>query len=216
MPATPIENWIVCISGYLQRRGQTDQGVPSIAHELYARYGGRARVEFEPWNCDWAGIAEWIFRTSYNNGTRPRIMLVAYSWGVGYGAVQLLKQLRYRGLKVQAAIFSDGVFHLGGANCHRVGLSQVLAYLPWRWGWQRPIIRLPVGVIDGPTHWFIQDNFEIDDRNTWLRGHELQMANGNPLPGREAVEGTTHRYMDEAPRFKARVMEVAESLFGEI
>jgi hypothetical protein len=215
----PINNWIVCVSGYLQRYGDAHQGVPALAHALHTRHGRRCRVEFHPWNSDWSGIAEWIFRTS-RNGEPPRIMVVAYSWGVGFGAVRLLWELAHRGVSVEAVVFADGVYHLGGVVAHRLRLAQLMAYLPrlipWRWpAWCRPAIKLPRNVT-GETHWYVQDNFRWLNRMTWLRGHNIVWDDtGEDVPGRVDVRGATHRWMDEHVLFTGRVLEVADRLFGE-
>jgi hypothetical protein len=147
------------------------------------------------------------------NGQRPRIMLVAYSWGVGFGVTNLLRELRYRDLSVEAAVFSDGVYHLGGPLAHRWGVAQVAAYLTRPWG--RPQIAMPDNIVE--PHWFVQDrrNFRLHERMSWLRGHELVWeSNGEALPNRIEVVGTLHRWMDEYPKFKAKVIDVAEQMFG--
>lgn len=146
-------------------------------------------------------------------------MLVAYSWGVGFGAVSFLRELRRRNLHVEAAIFSDGVYHLGGPFFHRIGCSQVSAYLTRPWG--RPHIRIPQNISE--VHWYTQNrkNFELNDRMTWLRGHELVWdkdpakndQTGKTLPNKTIVDGVLHRHMDELDAFNTKVNEVADKLF---
>jgi len=213
-----IANWIQLIPGYMQTLGDAQQGVPALWHKLYASHRVRACVQMHPWNTNWSDVAEQIFRCS-RNGQPPRIMLVAYSWGVGFGAVNFLRELRRRNLHVEAAIFSDGVYHLGGQFFHRIGCSQVSAYLTRPWG--RPNIRIPQNITE--VHWFTQNrkNFELNDRMTWLRGHELvwdkdpttNNQTGMPLPNKTVVDGVLHRHMDELDSFNDKVNEVANRLF---
>ena len=211
----PIDNWIVLIPGYLQTLGAHHQGVPALWHELWDKFKDRGVCVIQhPWNTDWGDVAETIFRSGMN-GQPPRIMLVAYSWGVGYGACNLLRELRYRDLRVEAAVFSDGVYHLGGALAHRCGVAQVSAYLTRPWG--RPAVAIPDNIVE--PHWFVQDrsNFQLRDRMTWLRGHELVWeSSGDRLPNGRTVVGTVHRFMDEYPRFKEVVIDVADRMFGAL
>jgi hypothetical protein len=212
----PIDNWIICIPGFLQKKADAVEGIPALWHRLWERFHGRdVCVQMYPWNTNWSDVAEMIFRAC--DAGRVRIMVVAYSWGVGYGALRLLRELAYRGVRVAAAVFSDAVFHLWGRLAHLLGVSQVSAYLTRPWG--RPQIALPGNEQELPeTHWFVQDrkNFRWSDRNTWLRGHEIVWeATGEPVPGGIPIYHTTHRYMDECIQFQARTIEVANRLFAE-
>jgi hypothetical protein len=220
MARRPIRNWIQFIPGYMQTQGQIDQGIPGMWHQFFQTFRRRACVQIHPWHTNWPDVAEQIFRAS-QNGELPRIMLVAYSWGVGYGAVRFLRELRDRGLHVEAGVFSDGVYHLGGPWCHRFGCSQVAAYvnrLSSRWPFYvRPKVRMPDNLSE--THWFVQasSNFQLGDRKTWLRGHRLVWEhNGQELPGKVEVKGVRHSFMDEQPQFRERAMEVASRLFTRV
>lgn len=206
----PIENWIVCISGYLQGQGNAEQGIPALAHGLQIQHGSHARVEFHTWNSDWSGIAEWIFRTS-QNGKPPTIMLVAYSWGVGFGATRFIRELRHRKLRVNCAVFADGVYHFGGPLFHKCGVSQLAAYTT-RLG-NRKTVKLEDNIDE--VHWFRQDDMSILQPKTWLRGHQLvYRKTGVPLPNEVLLSDVTHSYIDEAPEFKRKVMECANKLFN--
>lgn len=210
IPRRPISNWIICISGYRQTQGNAEQGVPWLAHRLITEYGHLARVEFYTWDSDWSGIAEWIFRAS-QNGSPPTIMLVAYSWGVGYGALRLLHELRRRGVRVNIVVLSDGVRHFGGSVMHRLGVSQVAAYRSRPFG--KPQIKLYDDAI-GELHWFHQNNFDLFDRNSWLRGHDIvRQSDGKKFDNEYVISGVQHRYMDELQEFRDKVMECASRLF---
>jgi pimeloyl-ACP methyl ester carboxylesterase len=205
----PIDDWIVCISGWLQSRGQTVQGIPSLYHRLYQRHRNRANVIFQEWNSDWNSIAEWIFRLSRNNGHTPRIMIVSYSWGAGFGFTRLAKFLGHRGLFVDGAVLSDAVFHFGPRWTHGWGLAQAAAYWPFRLpllsDCPRPVIDVPDNVRCENLHWYIQSNSR-------LRGHEL-VQNGHPCPNRHDVDFVTHSNMDDLDAFRTQAIQLSDQLF---
>lgn len=218
----PITNWTICISGYLQNRGDSVQGLPKLWHRLHNQHGHHACVTFAEWSANWEAMAEWIYRTSRNGSDRqPRILVVAYSWGAGYGAMALARKLAERGVFIDVMVTSDAVFHLGGRLAHLVGLSQLCAYWPWRlvewllrrFGKQaaRPVIKLPANVRE--VHWFLQ-------ANSRLRGHEIMRQQGATLVEaenreEEATGGRNHTNMDDLPSFTETAMRKADELFGE-
>lgn len=196
----PVNRWMVLISGYLQLRGEETQGIPALRHKLQDLYANRTTiVEGDTWDSNFPDIAENIFRMS-QNCEPPTVMIVAYSWGAGYGFVQLAKELRLRGLRVNAAVLSDAVYHLGGRWCHKLGISQVAAYCKNK-------IVVP-GNVD-QLYWFRQ-------HNSRLRGHTLvSESTGEMLDHCQVIEGTEHKYMDECPLFQARAIATARELFGK-
>ena len=211
-----ISNHLILIPGYMQRRGDTVQGIPRTWQHLWNDYP-EVCVQLYPWNTDWSDVAETILRSSRNE-TLPKIMVVGYSWGVGYGVVQLLRELNYRGLSVESAVFSDGVYHLAGPLGHKLWISQCSAYLPrpsFQWPpKKRPIIKLPGPKIPNIS-WYIQDNFVWKQRRTYLRGHDLVWKeDGSPVAGRININGTVHKFMDDCTEFQTRVTQMARETFG--
>lgn len=208
----PIKNWIVTIPGFLQTRGSAKQGVPLIYHRLYDRFAGPVNLQLETWNSDFTGLAEQIFRLAENGGTQPKIMVVAYSWGGGYGCMALAKELYARGLTIDVAVLSDAVFHFGTRVWHNLGVAQAVAYWPWLDSWsrfKRPAITVSPAIRE--VHWWLQ-------KNSRLRGHELVRKIGKeviPAENRHEITlGTTHTNMDDNPEFRACCMMQAEKLFG--
>lgn len=102
------EEWQFVISGFRQRPGQPTGSQDLWAH-LHARYGGPRRVvTYLPWNTNWREIAEQVRMCS--NGHVPHVKIAGYSWGGGWGAVQLAWQLRHRGYAVQRMVLCDAVY----------------------------------------------------------------------------------------------------------
>lgn len=220
-PAAPIRDWIQFIPGYMQTRVKTSLGLPTRMHEFDTRYrAAGVRVEFEEWYGDWEMQAEWIERLSY--GVTPRIMIIAYSWGMGFGAMEFLRALKDRGFECVHLISIDGVYHMGGRMAHRMGASQVKAYYPYsrctRWmtehNWPmtnrkllppRPKMQIPDNVVD--MDWFVQ-------KNSILCGHDLVWeGSGEDCPNRHDVKYRIHSAMDDCPEVWERARTVADNLF---
>ena len=215
----PVTDWLIFIGGFMQDRSLAGYGMCGMAHEARDRYGKLGvLVDYEPWKCDWKSTAEWIYRWSGYDSTRPngvaeppRIMIAAYSWGAGWGLTQLVEHLANRSLTVQVAIASDAVRHVGWQWSHFIGLSQVMAYMPW-WTIEKP---------ESIAHfeWFVQGRKRKlfrDWRNdvTWLRGHGWVDERGNEAGIKHVVPYATHTNMDDAPLFRQRVFGLADELFA--
>lgn len=213
----PITNFLQVIPGYLQNRAQSNQGLPTLAHELVLDYNftGKAQVELDEWNSDWSVQAEWIYRLALPES--PRVMIVAYSWGAGFGFFNLARELRDRGVLVTHAVLSDPVFHLGPRWFHTPAglyLAQMRAYYPYSKCTQalvdhrllprRPVIRVPDNVL--AVDYYIQ-------KNSPLRGHELVAENRSTQIHRHEVSYRTHTNMDDCPEFRQQCREVANHLF---
>lgn len=217
--AKPVKDWLIFIGGFMQDRALAETGMCGLAHRARDRYP-QVLVDYEPWKCDWKSTAEWIFRWSrydvLNCGDLPpRIMVVAYSWGAGWGLVQLAEHLQDRGLMIDVAVASDAVRHIGWNWSHAVGLSQLLAYFPY-WSIEKP------GNID-KLHWFRQSrkrNFLADYKRgtTWLYGHPwIEFKDGKPrtCPNGVGLPMFNHSNMDDAPLFHSQVFNLADHLFQE-
>lgn len=218
MALAPITNFIQVIPGYLQNRAQSNQGLPTLAHELVwdFNFTGLAQVELDEWNSDWSVQAEWIYRLALPE--RPRVIIVAYSWGAGFGFTNLARQLRDRGVLIEHAILSDPVFHLGPRWFHTLGglfLAQARAYYPFSHCTQklcelgllppRPTIRVPDNVL--AVDYYIQ-------QNSPLRGHELVADNPSTILNRHSIDFRTHTNMDDCPEFRMKCREVCQRTFN--
>src|SRR6185437_8047403 len=68
------------------------------------------RVELREWDADWQRVAEHVLLCAIAGDVRPQIKIYAFSWGAGWGFLQLARRLRERGLEVDAAVLSDPVY----------------------------------------------------------------------------------------------------------
>ena len=101
-----------CISGFRQSAGSWN-GTLTV-RELLVRNGHslgvESRVDYYTWNSRWRDVAEYYSAISSRYNIRPTIVVHAYSWGAGYGAMSLAKCLRRRGLRVKAMVLCDPVY----------------------------------------------------------------------------------------------------------
>jgi len=156
----PIAQHIIVINGFQQDRyGDTGLGrLATRLHELYA--SPIQAVSVHAWNDDFKGVASRIWHAS-----RPLsweeidIRIIAFSWGMGHGALSLCRELAQHGLDVNALVSCDGVYHhqrypwLAMVNPSRVARwrAGVELYLPWcaplRWLLNVPTLRIPANVL---------------------------------------------------------------------
>jgi hypothetical protein len=212
----PITNFIQLIPGYMQNRAQSNQGLPVIGVELIEEYSltGHAQVELDEWNADWNIQAEWIYRMGLPDTRKQTVMVVAYSWGAGFGFTQLAKKLRDRGVTITHAVLADPVYHLGPRWVHNIGLAQLAAYYPFSRctrrlsdaGFlpRRPTIIVPDNVLR--VSYFTQ-------KNSKLCGHNLAGQSSETLITHREVAFRNHTNMDDCPEFTDEVRRVAQELF---
>lgn len=109
----PICKRIICIGGFTQRRhGRT--GIERVWQRLRLEHEQPAngcRVSMHPWNDDWRDFVGHLLRTGPRDPLALDVRIVAYSWGVGYGAVTLARLLRAEGVAVRNLVSCDGVWH---------------------------------------------------------------------------------------------------------
>lgn len=105
---SPILIWHVVISGFLQDEGQPT-GMVELWRRLRKLTGAETCVELRNWNDNWRQFAELIWRMRPYHG-KPDVRVYAYSWGAGWGAMQLARQLKRRGINVRVMVLSDPVY----------------------------------------------------------------------------------------------------------
>ena len=190
-----ISDLVVYISGFTQDARRVG-GI--LAEHLWALDrrrevgAGHARVVYKPWNDSWDGFAAYA---QLLLGRRGRVYIVAYSWGVGFGAAQLTEQLRRRGISVPWVVYVDGV---------RRTRNPLLRWAALYSGPGAPRIPVPNNV--GRVYRFYQ-------RVSRPQGHELRIRNPQrtelvldeeiPLP---------HAEIDDSPRWAA----LARGLVSEV
>lgn len=212
MPTAPQDNWIVFGSGYMQHMGDEGQGIPAMAAEFEERYKDLARVDLRRWDDDWDDLAEWIFRRC-SDVKNIKLLCICYSWGVGFGFKKFAHACRSRGIVIGGAVLADPVAHLGGRFSHRIYLAQAAAFWPPRSPCFRCVRRLRLWLPDNidkqNTFWFTQENSRLRGHNIYWLDTQQRAENKTVLKFR------VHSYMDEAPEFKQRAIEVADKMFGK-
>ena len=104
-------NHFVFISGFRQVKGRPQTGVDRITEAMHARLAGPGNWFYEKqWDDDFQATAEQIAMRSINVVAAPKVVIVAYSWGVGNGAVRLSKALQSLGIDVNCLFSIDGVY----------------------------------------------------------------------------------------------------------
>lgn len=194
MVRTPtVHAWHICISGFTQTEGQLT-GLMRLCLELGVRHNGpHTRVELRKWNDDWSDVAEFIRLTQPGGSTEgPRVAIYAYSWGAGWGFVQLARELRRRQIDVQSAVLCDPVYRSRWWS------------MQWRSLWGSPVIRIPDNVCQ------LWRFYQTTNKPA---GHDVMAEDASRtriFPGVH-VPNVTHDFMDDAPEFFERSLEVADA-----
>lgn len=103
-----VKEWDVIISGFTQGPAR-ESGAEKLFNKMERYYTpGARRVMLLTWKADWRDIAEMMWRQSGGDG-RGTVRIYAYSWGVGWGFVNLCYWLMRCGMKVEVAVLCDGV-----------------------------------------------------------------------------------------------------------
>lgn len=189
----PVRRWHIVISGFLQNEGRPT-GMVRLWRWLGQEHSGpESCVELRSWNDNFRDLAELIWRVqpAAPEESGPTVMIYAYSWGAGWGAIELARQLRKRGIPVAAMVLSDPVYRS-----------------PWRsLAWLAMVswssIRVPANV--RRVTWFRQ-------RMNRPAGHRLVAA--DPAATEIAppvLAHVTHQYMDDLRSFHLECERVART-----
>lgn len=182
----PIKNWHVVISGFLQDEGEPT-GMVRIWRELHAQHSDSETVVLlRSWNDNWSDLAELIRRTQ--NGS-PAVKIYAYSWGAGYGAMELARELAKRGITVRFMVLSDPVYH------------SPLLLARWMAMLSDGRIMVPYKVVE--VYWFRQ-------KENRPHGHDLIAESTGTMIHPAIWLTSTHQYMDDAAPFRLLCHKVAK------
>lgn len=199
--STPVDTIRIhqCISGFTQDE-RRPHGVLRLAEKLHALgFNNRvSRVSLRRWNDDWSDVAEYYWLLGQEHQAHVIVNIYAYSWGVGWGAIQLARELQKRSIAVHELVSADGVYR------HR------WFRLPSIFGrdtsWLAPRIRVPLNVrIVTPFHQTI-------DRP---QGHVISGDAGFSGIIRPSVEiAATHQHLDDCSEFHFASIAAAQALSG--
>ncbi len=166
---------IVCISGFSQNQGgHRDNGVLKLYHWLKGTLAeiDEAEVYYRSWNHNWNHFAKFIHygNDAFGSDSAPTpatVIIVAYSYGAGWGAMRLARELQALGIDVRDMVLSDPVYRSAwwllawrsmipsrqcqGKERTKIGLLfRAVRYLLWRLGqalpWLVPEITVPNNV----------------------------------------------------------------------
>jgi len=130
-----IENHLIFISGFLQKTGSRTNGIHSLQRMLHRKFvNANTAMLFCTWNADFEAIASQI-RNCVGDSRRARIVVTAYSWGVGVGALRLARALSQYGLRIEVLFSIDGVY--------RPFIPVPIRSMFSRWNPFSPKIRIP-------------------------------------------------------------------------
>jgi hypothetical protein len=182
------------ISGCRQHGGRAN-GSQLLWAELRDRHhNGRVLVDLREWHTPWDRHAELLWRQRPTDDTPVAVYIYAYSWGAGWGAIRLARELRKRGITVIAVVFADPVYR------------DPIAIRNWRALWPYSTVWVPAN---------IQNVYWTRQFLDWPRAHNVRAEDPdatwiNP----PVVCDRTHAYMDEAPEFRRLVHLVADHAKG--
>lgn len=104
-----ISKRIVVIGGFRQRPHELT-GLERLWLELQELYGFSAHVTFHPWNENWGKFVDFVLATGPLRRSLLDVRIVSYSYGTGWGALQLARRLDLHGVNVTCLASCDGVF----------------------------------------------------------------------------------------------------------
>lgn len=181
---------LVTISGFLQRQAELN-GLEKLWVKLHSQATCQARTIAPtplPWNHDWSGFAEFLWRLRQREGRPLDLRVFCYSWGVGNGLVQLARQLGRRGMTVDAAVCCDPVYH---------------SWLrPWRALFHSPPVLLPENV---RAAWWL---YQTKNRPNGSRGLVATPGADTVIARGLRIEAT-HQYADDSEAFHGLAQAVA-------
>lgn len=190
MELTPIRKRIVCIAGFRQRRhGRT--GIARAWRFLRNRHAApECDVTLHSWCDDWRSFARFILSTGPDDPRELDIRIVAYSWGMGHGAIRLANLLKREGVSIERLVSCDGVYHQ--------------AWTFWRAVWS-PLLGQPTLLIPANVK---RVDF-LRQRSTWPSGHlpAAEIPGKTHLVNHGFLQGRTHTDADNASEFLDLAME---------
>lgn len=186
MPELEINKWLQIIPGFLQTFGEPN-GMVGLWRNLKQYETKDVQVSINTWSENWESVAELIWRCR-SDFVKPKVNIFAYSWGAGYGAIELAKYLEHRSLIVDTMILSDPVYR------SRFFATRWLAFS------RLPKIRIPDNVNEVYAFYQTYDN---------LRGHELVCGSDTIEHPPVIVSNIPHSEMDDLPQFQSLCRDIA-------
>lgn len=187
-----------CISGYTQDVN-TLHGVLKLSERLRQNGlvdGVTSRVQLNLWHCDWKKVAEYYWLLSDFYSVPLNIAVYAYSWGAGWGAMELARHLNLVGLNIKVMVLSDPVYR------------HPKWYMRWKSLLQRDLSFSPI--IKVPTN--VGTVYSLNQTTNRPMGHRLLSTNGTVIHPTYLVKNTVHQKMDDSWKFHMLSVEVAKRM----
>jgi hypothetical protein len=188
-----------CISGFTQNVHQI-HGILKLSERMRRPESGvvdccHRRLYFNRWNDDWKKIAEHYWNVADLHLESLTICVYAYSWGAGWGAMQLARHLKRFEMKVRVMVLCDPVYR----NPHW--------YLKWlslvhRDSSFSPVIRVPDNV---------REVFHFHQRVNVPSGHKL-VGTGETLIRPPIELRRIHQKMDDSWEFHGLSLSIAKKV----
>ena len=189
-----------CISGFTQTEAKP-HGVYRLKEKIIAQIYdsgclANIRVEMRQWNDNWKNVADHVH--ILNTEREVLVNVYAYSWGAGWGFVQLANQLKKRGITIKTAVLCDPVYR------HPNLLLRWKSLLSRDWTTFSPFIKIPSNV--ETVHHFHQTL----DRP---QGHMLWAEDVSKTRITEAVKlERTHSYIQFAEEWHQKCLTATSDL----
>lgn len=194
----------IFISGNRQNVGGAGHGTFKASEKLIAaghNAGVHRRVMLFRWCEDWRAIAEHLSLIAGLHGEDLAIATHAYSWGAGWGAMQLARSLGRLGLGVKYMVLCDAVYR------------HPLCSLRWLSLFRRDVPLVGAPTIKIPHN--VGEVFSFHQTQSRPQGHRLSPTNGTLVhPSVRLLR--SHSYMDEAPEFHKLSLQVADRLADDV
>lgn len=186
----PITTQHIVISGFTEHNDEHTGSWRIYRALAPEHYNETSHVMLLEWKDDWRWAAIFIDRYVVNSPVAVKIY--AYSWGAGYGAMKLARELNKRNIPVRAMVLSDPVYR------STFFIFRWLAMLTF--GFIR--IKVPPNVQE--VWWFYQ-------KQNRPRAHQLVRTKYRSTKIHAGVEiHTKHQGMDEARLYREKCLEVAK------
>lgn len=199
----------ILISGFRQKSEEIN-GVTLLKQKLVdnCHYcNGHSRVDLYPWNVGWRHVAESLLDLARMKGGDLTICVSAFSWGAGWGAMQLARELDRLGLRIRVMILSDPVYRhpsifMRWLTLAKRGGFRFIKYLDV-FGVLPPgmVIRVPPNVDEVHT---------LYQTINWPQGSILAYEGDDTIPHPPIRLRVPHERMDDAPEFHDLVLSIAE------
>lgn len=187
------KTYIVGIGGLTQGYG-TRHGMIKLDMKLQKLRSPLVSVEYYPWYAPFPDIAERIAMET-EEWENVRIVAFCFSYGGGWGFLQLARELGKRDLNIETAVLCDAVYR------SRWFIGKWLAFVDW------PMIRVPDNVCRVIP--FVQ-------RMSRPRGHRIVAINEKTTTIEEPIIlHASHVNCDDNRHFHAVAIDVAEKAILE-